>query len=141
MGWSGLSWRSVICSAMQLRVWYSFMAYHFPSPVGVAVKLMLVGPVCMLFSPHFLSFTIRRHSSGVISFVSWKYMVSKDPIQKDPVIFFVFVNWWHVHPFQVAAGFWLVIKVYDVGILVECCFSIALLLQFLRYCNHKPWRR
>ncbi|KAK4013784.1 hypothetical protein OUZ56_026337 [Daphnia magna] len=64
IGRSGFSCRSVICSEIQLRVWYSLMAYHLPSPVGVAVKLSPVGPTCMLFSPHFLSLTIRQHSRG-----------------------------------------------------------------------------
>ncbi|KAK4007556.1 hypothetical protein OUZ56_012714 [Daphnia magna] len=42
------------------------MAYHLPSPVGVAVKLSPVGPLCMLLSSHFLSLTIRQHSKGCI---------------------------------------------------------------------------
>ncbi|KAK4006876.1 hypothetical protein OUZ56_012031 [Daphnia magna] len=67
-------------------------------PIGVAVKLSPVGPTCMLLLPHFLSLTIRQHSTG-------------NPTQNDPVIFFVLFRCLHVHPFQVAAGFCLVINV------------------------------
>ncbi|KZS03123.1 Uncharacterized protein APZ42_034241 [Daphnia magna] len=120
---SGLSCRSVICSAIQLRVWYSFMAYPLSSPVGLAVKLSTVGPTCMLLSPHFLSLTIRQHSKGVFNIVSCKCTVLKDPIQNDPVIFFFLVHCLHFHPFQEAAGVFLVTNVQAVGIFGKCCVS------------------
>jgi hypothetical protein len=69
--------------------------YHLPSPFAEAVKLQgggglywVVKLFSIMFSSHFLLLIISQHSKAETRWVSCEKVLSKDPFQKDPIIFF-----------------------------------------------------